>query len=690
MELAMSQFEERSEDEFKTAPLPGRSNTTGSVRFPRGHIVSDRYKIEGVLGEGGFGIVYRVTQIFLNKEMALKVLNRSQASDVHYLRFQQEAKAAAALNHPAIIKVIDFGLLEGDVPFLAMELVDGITLSDYLEQHGALELEAAIPLFMRICDGLGFAHRHGIIHRDIKPSNIMLLEQENYLQGDIKIVDFGIAKLSHTENGEIQSLTHTGEIFGSPLYMSPEQCDGKPVDSRSDVYSLGCVFFQSLTGSVPFVGNNSLATMLMHSKQPPPTLSEIAQKEIPERLESIVAKMLAKSPTERFENLGEVISELQKVLEILGVEDTFVPQAVKDDNKRKSALLAVSAILVSIAIGLFTYNLLPKHTTSTVKLPTSAETESFKSITQQMDVGEEEGFYTKEYKTIDGRMMRKYHVPFAFAKFAAFDENGFQFKKIGTMISSDFELPVECSLYITVREQTKVTPETFKHVDPNAVRSLILSNCDNITEDVIAQVGRLTGIRTLILTRTGIGDECIVHLNKLPHLHELKIEENKITIGGLKKLTRLKDLTTLNVSSLEGANTLLSELSKNMFMLGLRNCNIADSDMSKIAGFKILQVLNIRENPNVTNTGIKKLLQCKLLRDLDIADTNVTPQGVRALANLPKFDSLRVGKLPDAKVLEFSRALPHVKIHADNKMEMVDGKYAVQETPDAAGWLHMN
>lgn len=273
-----------------------------------GSVLGGRYKVLSVLGVGGMGVVYRVNQIFLDKEFALKTIDKRLISDVTIRRFQQEARAAFAVEHPSIIAVNDFGLLDDQTPFLVMEIINGETLGERLKKSISLTVDEAMPIFVQVCFGLAHAHNNGIVHRDIKPSNIMLLNGlPPGAEGAVKIVDFGIAKFGQHEGGEIQALTRTGEILGSPLYMSPEQCAGERVDHRADIYSLGCVLFEALTGTPPYVGENALATMMLHQTAPLPTLKEASLgTEFPQELERIVSKMLAKTPEERYQDLGMV------------------------------------------------------------------------------------------------------------------------------------------------------------------------------------------------------------------------------------------------------------------------------------------------------------------------------------------------------------------------------------------------
>lgn len=309
---------------------------SGREDFRPGDVLDGRYRVESILGSGGMGVVYRVTQMFVDKEFALKTLIKDQISEVKLRRFQQEARAVFALDHPNIVAVKDFGIIE-DTPFLVMELIEGETLSARLKRAGRLSLEEAIPIFVQTCFGLGYAHDQGIVHRDIKPSNIMVIDGvETGTEGSIKILDFGIAKFSQHDGGEIQSLTKTGEVFGSPYYMSPEQCVGERVDHRADVYSLGCVLFEALTGTPPCVGESALSTMMQHQIGKVPTLKEASMGlEFPPELEKIVAKMLNKSPDKRYQKLGLVAHHLAALRKGGSDTATFVLDAQEGATQKK-------------------------------------------------------------------------------------------------------------------------------------------------------------------------------------------------------------------------------------------------------------------------------------------------------------------------------------------------------------------
>jgi serine/threonine protein kinase len=335
------------------------------------------YEIISLLGVGGMGYVYKAKHSILNKIYALKTLDYEKVNEIAWRRLQLEAQAIARMNHPNIIAIHNLGLHEGVLPFYVMDLLVGENLADVLLRTGPLPLTEALPIFIGVAAGLGYAHKKGIIHRDIKPGNIFLLKEKDATGSRVKLVDFGIAKLSGVE-AEVQNLTTAGEIFGSPYYMSPEHCDGKRIDARSDIYSVGCTFFEILTGVTPFRGANSIQTMLMHQSQQAPRLSKVTGgKVFPEALEEMIATMLEKAPMDRYQNLEEVGLDLEDMLQDL--KSTTSERTSKDTESESSRskhpiqfalkiCLATSVLLA--AGGTFAYWLIEenKRPTAPVKL----------------------------------------------------------------------------------------------------------------------------------------------------------------------------------------------------------------------------------------------------------------------------------------------------------------------------------
>lgn len=256
-----------------------------------------------LLGKGGMGSVFHIRHIESGAEYALKVLAK-QSDETSWRRFDNEAKTASRLSHPNLIKVHETGLLPDGQPFFIMEIVKGETLADLIKKTGRLPLERVIKIFIHVGFALSYAHENGVIHRDLKPSNIMISRDDNgSLISAVKVVDLGIAKLTGIDEFNQQTLTRTGEIFGSPLYMSPEQCLGIPVDTRTDLYSMGCSMYEALTGAPPIIGENALSTMMKHQSDKPLPLKEASLGiTFPPEIERLVALLLEKDPDKRYQS----------------------------------------------------------------------------------------------------------------------------------------------------------------------------------------------------------------------------------------------------------------------------------------------------------------------------------------------------------------------------------------------------
>jgi len=262
-----------------------------------------RYAIQSELGRGAMGVVYKATDTALERTVAVKTVNMAlerDGAEKYEARFYQEARAAGSLNHPNIVTVYDVGK-EGNVAYMAMEFIEGDELRSLLAAGRALPVSQAVSIAAQVAEGLAYAHEHGVVHRDIKPANIMVLAD-----GPVKITDFGIARM----RASTDELTQSGMMLGSPKYMSPEQVIGKRADHRSDIFSLGVILYETLTGAAPFSGENVTALMYQIVNFAPPAPSAV-NPAVPELLNFIVAKMLAKPLEERYPTAQELANDLR-------------------------------------------------------------------------------------------------------------------------------------------------------------------------------------------------------------------------------------------------------------------------------------------------------------------------------------------------------------------------------------------
>ncbi len=270
--------------------------------------LSDRYELGEILGFGGMSEVHLARDVRLHRDVAVKVLRADLARDPSfYLRFRREAQNAAALNHPSIVAVYDTGEAEtaaGPLPYIVMEYVDGVTLRDIVHSDGPLPPRRAIEIIADACQALNFSHQNGIIHRDVKPANIMISTTNA-----VKVMDFGIAR-AIADSGN--SVTQTAAVIGTAQYLSPEQARGDSVDARSDVYSLGCVLYEILTGEPPFTGDSPVSVAYQHVREDPIPPSR-RHEGISADLDAVVLKALAKNPENRYQTAAEMRADLVRV-----------------------------------------------------------------------------------------------------------------------------------------------------------------------------------------------------------------------------------------------------------------------------------------------------------------------------------------------------------------------------------------
>jgi serine/threonine protein kinase len=273
------------------------------------HHLSDRYELGETLGFGGMSEVHYARDLLLHRDVAVKVLRADLARDPSfYLRFRREAQNAAKLNHPTIVQVFDTGEAEtedGPLPFIVMEYVDGDTLRDVLRANGPISPRQAMTWMADVAAAMDFSHRNGIVHRDMKPANVMIDKS-----GAVKVMDFGIARAM---SDATSTMTQTSAVMGTAQYLSPEQARGIKVDPRSDIYSMGCVLFELLTGEPPFTGDSPVAVAHQHVHEDPPWPSHV-RPEIPRELDSVVLKAMSKNKDNRYQSAADLRADLIRVL----------------------------------------------------------------------------------------------------------------------------------------------------------------------------------------------------------------------------------------------------------------------------------------------------------------------------------------------------------------------------------------
>ncbi len=288
------------------------------------------YTITRKLGEGGMGAVYLAQQDVIRQEIAVKVLHTRAASSSEIIeRFNREARVISLLSHPNIIRVFIFGRTENGLMYMAMEYVAGTSLREHVQAHGMPDELTSIKIIKQMCSALAEAHDLSIVHRDLKPDNVLLTEfrgEKNF----VKILDFGIAKITDTQAEEKQ-LTQAGIVYGTPEYLSPEQAQAKPLDHRTDLYSLGVMLYELITGQVPFQAASAVQILTAHVFNEPQPPSQVSQKPVSPTMENIILKAMSKDPNNRFQSALEMFRALEmREREILqerklGSDANYVP-----------------------------------------------------------------------------------------------------------------------------------------------------------------------------------------------------------------------------------------------------------------------------------------------------------------------------------------------------------------------------
>jgi predicted Ser/Thr protein kinase len=331
-----------------------------------GETFADRYELTELVGTGGMSSVYKAHDTLLERNVALKILHDHYSDDDEFVeRFRREARAAAQLSHPNIVTVIDRGETGGR-QFIVFEYIDGENLKELLVRSGRLPVARALELALEIAHGLAFAHDHGLIHRDVKPQNVLLNGD-----GKAKVTDFGIARSLDVDHG----VTQTGTVLGTSNYIAPEQASGQPVDTQTDVYSLGVVLYELLAGDVPFPGENFVSVAMKHVNEPPPNLLDV-RRDVPLRVAAAVDRALEKDPRQRFPTMDAFAAELEACLAELQHGDgdsaaTMVVPAARRlaprPRRRRSRWPIVLAALALAAIGAIVAGLLLLRDGSTEK-----------------------------------------------------------------------------------------------------------------------------------------------------------------------------------------------------------------------------------------------------------------------------------------------------------------------------------
>lgn len=617
---------------MSTPEAPTNETAIGEIRLTG--LFASRYQIAKELAKGGMGIVYKAHDNVLDKTVALKLILYRDWSEDQLLRFQREAQASSRLLHPNIAIVYDFGLDENSTPYMVLEYVEGKTIKRICNKR-RFDVLQTLEIGQQLCAALHHAHLNGLVHRDIKSSNVILDESQD--PPVAKIIDFGIARIVDTP-GFQRTLSSAQITPGSPPYMAPEQVKCEPIDRRCDIYSLGCVLFEMLTGKTPFRGDTALETMQMHvSTQPPLLQSVCSDVEFTDDLEGLVARCLAKRPEDRFQSASELKDELLRLQEAYQefieqktqatIQNTSESATLEDKRrKRLGAVLAVVTLLATTAVaaGLYYLNVFSTdtHINEMPVQPNPHDDEINKGSGKTVNAVREQFFTTfniEKFRKNPRTVMLKYHND----EDALTTENLKQLSVLPVETLEIFysSLPPDglemISRMKTLRclkliKDSSVTDTTLKNLSrlPN-LTDLSISDHEDLTGSVLNDL-RHTSIRRLNLRKCpSLSAKNLEALSKWKELESLDLQNNLITRQYLKALRKVRNLRGLTLSDSKfepGALDMLKELPR-LETLVISNTKITDQDLNAIADVKGLKAIDITSCDKLTNRGIMRLRQ---------------------------------------------------------------------------------
>lgn len=580
------------------------------------------YEFLEFIGSGGMGVIYKARHPVLKRLVAVKMLHSHLMNEMIVKRFQHEAQAVSSLSHANVIAVHDFGLSEHGQPYMVMDFVDGKPLSEVLKQ-GPMGLVPVINIAIQIAEGLQHAHEHGVLHRDLKPSNIMVTDADCDFP-EAKIVDFGIAKIMETNSTRV---TQTGELIGTPQYMSPEQCRGGELSACSDVYALGCVMFEAITGKPPFSGESMVSVIVDQISKPARSLGEVRPDiQFPIELEDLIAKMLAKEPVDRFQSMNAFLKEAIEVQKIIAQREKRKKAIWRffKLNRDQRHLLLLSIAASFTLIGVASSALLMVKTVqekAQQKIPPPAPANPV--VVNRVPEG----------------------VPAEVVRQIAKDR-------------------VDLLSYV---DRNRIDDEMLKRFLYTDIGVKVLNLRDTkVTDEGLLYVARQHSLRQLHLANTKISDKGLRTLQDMKWLNELNVDKTQITSAGMEYLAKLPNLIFLSISWTKVDNPGLEHLlQSNVLQLHVRSNAIGDKSLRIISKIKSLELLNLGdcrnipdsafghlaklpklqtlwlENTSTSDSTIPYIAKIRTLKELELIGTSVTINGIKQLSRLPNLDHLK-------------------------------------------------
>lgn len=651
------------------------------LEIPPDKFPLERYKPLSVIGSGASGIVYHCIDRMLNKRVAIKsihVIDRSQL-----VGFQREAKTTSNLHHDNIVKILDFGATEGGSPYMVMDFINGVDLQTLIAEKGVLNQWQAVYLTYKVALGLAHAHSQEIFHRDIKCSNI-LVKDGPAEEPEPVLIDFGVAqfKLGHDQ------LDKTG-IVGSPLYMAPDQAMGRQYDARSEIYSLGCSLFESLTGTVPFQGNTALETMSMHAHHEAPTLADAIgdlslESKFSANLEQLVATCLAKDPESRYQSAQELARALKEILDSdelvpkkAGAEDSSTietaPTKIGDNTKIIAATVG-GLIIVGLSTVILSRTL-QQQPAFVEKEFEVAGLDDFGRVTEKTLLGgAREGPFKENVnwdfmdpsdptkkKSAAGGTFQQYKAPPTLSL-----GEGMMTVGEGDVTDADFAKLKGKKVEYFIVHSPYVNGSGLKFLSGTGVTSLNLGHC-NINDNALKEVAKLTTVVSLNVESNPITDNGVSHLVNLP-LGMLVLKRTLITDKSFESIKNIPMLGTLNVSGTAVTEDGIMSL-RDMPSLVILDCAKMNfsNHLKGIEKFHNLKHL-IASQTNVDDRTVAQIVRVSTLTVLILDRTKVTDFMFGLLPRLKQLERLSILEcegISQEAVERFKRKNPQITVTCD-------------------------
>lgn len=640
--------------------------------------LEQRFQIVKELGSGATGSVFAADDLVLKRRVAIKVLHAGFNSR-SAARFQREAQATSKLNHPNLVHVLDFGIDSEDKPYLVMEYLHGVDLKSFLSEQKQLPVEMVLDIGVQLCSALSHAHDKGVLHRDIKPSNIIMHETEH--GQSLKVVDFGLAKLLHSS----QSLTTPGITVGTALYLSPEIIKGEAPDERADLYSVGCVLYECLTGRPPFTGESSHQTFLLHSTAPIPDVGD----DCPEFLVDILTRLLEKDPKKRIQSAKELQHELeahlQKLTLVPGADESndaehetargeplsmaldikpAAPGSVKRKNLYAAIAISLSLLIVAAIIMLRQADQveLPK-----LAPPSSVDDNLPNPLAFGKNVEEQTHARLPDFRSENFKELGK-------------DVRTLSFDQATTDEAAIADILLASPYKVTIGNRKITKPLVDALCKSKKVSILEITNCTGLSNTMLYELSSNLPLTHLSLTSMNLSDDSLAMISKFKRLQTIDLAENKTLSGsGLRYLYEHPSIVRIFLGNTGVTAKNLIAFTKHpptdLRNLHINRLNLKDADIAAM-DLTSLKTLNLGGNP-ITNEAMQSIAKlprlvnlhvpnCKSIDDgaieylqacnlhtLYLAGTNVSSlKGIGKIKTLNQLGLSGCAKLTDASLVE--------------------------------------